>query len=191
MLNTDLVVGIFVVLLLIVIAWRTETARFKRIEQRVLQKGSWVKIVNTSYEPLFYGQLVATRFADSRNFSMALRGLLLPEAFSADLVAGLNERFPGQKDAEGHFLVLAWTVGYLIVSELWDHDRITELTERLASMNEVSAPRIEIGSDDIGLIDATAWSEFDEEWKRDESRPSRLWSDRRILCLGRKAVRRE
>ncbi len=177
MLNTDLVVGIFVVLLLIVIAWRTETARFKRIEQRVLQKGSWVKIVNTSYEPLFYGQLVATRFADSRNFSMALRGLLLPEAFSADLVAGLNERFPGQKDAEGHFLVLAWTVGYLIV--------------RLASMNEVSAPRIEIGSDDIGLIDATAWSEFDEEWKRDESRPSRLWSDRRILCLGRKAVRPE
>lgn len=86
---------------------------FKRIKQRVLEKGSWVKIVNTSCEPLLYGQVVGTKFLGTPNFAMALWGLLLPEAFSAELVTGLNERFPGQKDAEGHFLVLALTGGDL------------------------------------------------------------------------------
>jgi hypothetical protein len=46
-----------------------------------------------------------------------------------------------------HFLVLALTAGNLIVTELLEHGKTTELNERFPSMNEASAPRILIGSE--------------------------------------------
>ena len=157
--------AIFILLLLAVVSIRA--IRFKIITRRVLAKGSWVQISNPSYEPLFYGQVVRTRWLSFLGFHdyTALRGLFLPEAFSAELVAAFNERFPGQKDAQGHFLVLALTAGNLIVTELLEHGRITELSERFPSMNEAFAPRILIGSDDIALIDETSKTEFDKGWR--------------------------
>jgi len=157
--------AIFILLLLAVVSIRA--IRFKIITRRVLAKGSWVQISNPSYEPLFYGQVVRTRWLSFLGFHdyTALRGLFLPEAFSAELVAVFNERFPGQRDAQGHFLVLALTAGNLIVTELLEHGRITELSERFPSMNEAFAPRILIGSDDIALIDETSKTEFDKGWR--------------------------
>jgi hypothetical protein len=161
--------AIFALVLLVVVS-TIQAIRFKRITQRVLKKASWVQITNTSFEPLFYGQVVGTRWTRflGRHDFTALRGLLLPEAFSAELGAGLNERFPDQKDAEGHFLVFALTARYLIVTELLEHDRIADLSRRFTSMNEVSAPRIQIGSDEIALIDEAARSDFDKLWRASE-----------------------
>jgi hypothetical protein len=157
--------AIFMLLLLSVVSIRA--IRFKIITRSVLTKGSWVQISNPSYEPLFYGQVVRARWLSFLGFHdyTALRGLLLPEAFSVELVAAFNERFPGQKDAQGHFLVLALTAGNLIVTELLEHGKTTELSERFPSMNEASAPRILIGSDDIALTDEASKSEFDKAWR--------------------------
>jgi hypothetical protein len=157
--------AIFMLLLLAVVSVRA--IRYKIIMRRVLAKGSWVQISNPSYEPLFYGQVVRVRWFSFLGFHdyTALRGLLLPEAFSAELVAVFNERFPGQKDAQGHVLVLALTAGNLIVTELLERGKTTELRERFPSMNEASAPRILIGSDDIGLTDEASKSVFDKLWR--------------------------
>jgi hypothetical protein len=128
--------------------------------------GSWLQISNASYEPLFYGQLLAARFVDSPDFTLALRGLLLPEAFSAELVALLNEGFREQKDRNGHFLVLALTVhDHIIMTNLSDQSHINELTERFASMNDASAPRILISSTRLDVaLGETDSGRFDALW---------------------------
>jgi hypothetical protein len=130
--------------------------------------GAWLQISNESGEPVFYGQLLAARFIDSPDFTLALRGLLLPQAFSfsAKLVALLNENFPEQKDRNGHFLVLALTAfDYMIMTNLSDKNQINELTERFASMNDASAPRILISTMRVDIaLNETEKTQFDGLW---------------------------
>jgi hypothetical protein len=141
-----------------------EVGLFLKLRRVLTAEGSWIEISNTSCEPLFYGQSLGRRSGQS-NVTIALRGLLLPEALSTDLVAALNQKFPNQKDTEGHFLVLAVTGDYVIATKLTDQSRVAELSERFASMNEESAPRVQIGSNEILVIDEAERNEFDEIWR--------------------------
>jgi hypothetical protein len=137
--------------------------------------GRWVEIVNTSFEPMFYGEVVRSTAATATGRSpltMALRGVLVPQAFSPQLTSDLAQKYPASKDAQGHFLVLALTDpgNDLIVTKLADDGKIKELNERLASLTVASAPRITINSAEIALIDAAATAAFDEDWGRQGAR---------------------
>jgi hypothetical protein len=130
--------------------------------------GRWIEIVNTSYKPIFYGEVVRSN-AEAASAQipivMALRGVLVPAGVSRPLAKALAEKYPASRVARGHFLALAVTDpgADLIVTNLTDDAKIRELTQRLPSMDAGAAPRLAFNSVEIALIEDLPL--FEQLWR--------------------------